>query len=199
MPTSATGTSATERRTARGPLSAAPAHGGFTLIELLVVVVIIGVVSAGMILSVNLTGRDSELEKESQRLTDLFSYAREQAELQTRDYGVMFRDDGYEFLTFDTHEGLWRTVDEDDALGNRALPAGLDFKLTVETRPVVLKNPKQAKEAKDKTPQVTIFSNGDLTAFAATIERDAGVRSIIVTEDDQGDVVAKPMVEVGKK
>lgn len=192
MPTSATGTSATERRTAAGPLSAAPASAGFTLIELLVVVVIIGVVAAGMILSVSLTGRDAELEKESQRLSDLFGYAREQAELQTRDYGVMFRDDGYEFLAFDTHQGLWRSVDEDDALGNRHLPAGLDFKLTVETRPVVLNKP---KDSKDKTPQVTIFANGDLTAFAATIERDAGLRSVTVTEDEHGDVVTKPMVE----
>ena len=35
---------------------------GFTLIEIMVVVVIIGVLSAGMILSVSLTGRDRELE-----------------------------------------------------------------------------------------------------------------------------------------
>jgi general secretion pathway protein H len=189
MPTSATGISATSRSDpARWDLRAA----GFTLIELLVVVVIIGVVAAGMILAVSLTGRDRELEKESERLAALFGYAREQAELQTRDYGVLFQDDGYEFLSFDVHTGLWRSVTEDDALDSRKLPDGLDFKLIVETRPVVLKRP---KDATDKTPQVMIFSNGDLTSFSATLERDAGRRSITLTENDQGEVIAKPMVE----
>ena len=174
----------------------ARAAGGFTLIEMLVVVVIIAVVSAGMILSVTLTGRDRDLEKESDRLQALFSYTREQAELQTREYGVMFQDDSYEFLTYDVHRGAWRDVTEDDALIARKLPDGLDFKLKVEARPVVLTRP---KDAKDKTPQVMIFSNGDLTTFEATLERDSGVRSVTLTQNDKGDVVAGNMVEQPKR
>jgi general secretion pathway protein H len=189
MPTSATGTLATSPGgTARRRGTAA----GFTLIELLVVVVIIGVLAAGMVLAVSVTGRDRELEKESDRLQALFNYVHEQAELQTREYGVLFEDDGYEFLTYDAQMGIWRSVSEDDALDARKLPDGLGFKLTVETRPVVLTRP---KDAKDKSPQVMIFSNGDLTAFSATLERDGGRRSVTVTEDDKGEVIEKPMVE----
>jgi len=165
---------------------------GFTLIELLVVVVIIGVISAGFILSVTLTGRDRDLERESDRLVALFNYAREQAELQTREYGIIFQDDSYEFVSYDVRRQVWRSVFEDDALILRRLPLGLDLKLTVETRPVVLKKP---TDAKDKTPQVMIFSNGDLTSFEATLERDGGVRSITVKEDESGTVVALPLVE----
>ena len=191
MPISGTGTSAT--RGAPGG-SAAP-HGrarGFTLIEILVVVAIIALVSAGMLLSVTLTGRDRDLEKESDRLLALFTYAREQAELQTREYGILFQDDGYEFLAYDTRRAAWRSVFEDDALAARKLPDGLDVKLMVDARPVVLTRP---KDAQDKTPQVMIFSNGDLSAFAATLERDGGVRSVTLTPDDQGVVVEQPMVE----
>jgi len=165
---------------------------GFTLLELLVVVVIIGIVTAGVVLSVNLTGQDRDLDKESQRLLTLVNYAREQAELQTREYGVLFRDDGYEFLTYDVRRQLWRDVFEDDALRDRNLPEGLGIRLTVEQRPVVLTKP---KDAKDKAPQVIIFSNGDLTTFEAAVERDGGVRSVTVTEDEKGQVIAKPLVE----
>jgi general secretion pathway protein H len=168
---------------------------GFTLIELLVVVVIIGIITAGILLSVNLTGRDQELEKESTRLATLFNYAQEQAELQTREFGIRFRDDGYEFLTFDVRRQLWRDVYEDDALRDRNLPEGLDIKLSVEARPVVLSQPKDDKEEQDKQPQVMIFSNGDLTSFEITVEREGGTRSITITQNDKGQVVAKDMVE----
>jgi hypothetical protein len=42
---------------------------------------------------------------------------------------------------------------------------------------------------------VMIFSNGDLTAFAATFERDGGVRSVTLTQDDKGEVTEQPMME----
>ena len=167
-------------------------HRGFTLIEILVVVVIIGVIAAGVVLSVSLTGRDNELEKEGNRLLTLVNYAREQGELQTRDYGLLVQPDGYEFVAYDVRRGGWRSVFEDDALRERKLPDGLDLKLVVEGRPVVLRRP---SDAKDKTPQVVIFANGDLTSFEITVEREGGVRSITVVQDDKGQVVAKPMVE----
>ena len=61
---------------------------GFTLIEMLVVVFIIGIVAAGVMLSVNLTGTDHELETESERLATLMNYARDAAEIQTREFGL---------------------------------------------------------------------------------------------------------------
>ena len=156
------------------------------------VVLIIGLVSAGILLSVGLTGRDPDLQREGDRLFSLVNYAREQAELQTREYGVLFQEDGYEFLVYDVPRGEWRSVFEDDALVARKLPAGLGVRLVVETRPVVLRPP---VDARAKTPQVMIHSDGELTAFAASLERDAGLRSVTVTQDDKGQIVEQPLVE----
>ena len=179
----------------RSPPSRLTARG-FTLIEIMVVVLIIGVMSAGLLLSVSLSGRDRELEKVSDRLLALINYAREQAELQTREYGVIFQDDNYEFVAYDVHRQVWRTLFEDDALVLRRLPYGLNVKLKIETRPVVLKKP---ADAKDKTPQVMIFSSGDLTQFEVTLERDGGVRSVTIVQDDKGNVIEKPMVDTTVK
>jgi type II secretion system protein H len=107
-------------------------------VEILVVVLIIGVVTAGMLLSMSFAGKDTELETESKRLLSLMDYAREQAELQTRDYGVFFGQHGYEFVVYDVRTGAWRLASEDDALRERTLPSGLEFKLVVDARPIVL-------------------------------------------------------------
>jgi general secretion pathway protein H len=111
---------------------------GFTLLEILVVVLIIGVVTAGMLLSMSFAGKDTDLQNESKRLLSLMDYTREQAELQTRDYGIFFGEHGYEFVVYDVRTGAWRQVFEDDALRERELPSGLDFKLVVDARPIVL-------------------------------------------------------------
>ncbi|MDE2050058.1 MAG: type II secretion system minor pseudopilin GspH [Gammaproteobacteria bacterium] len=217
------------------------AHG-FTLLEILVVVLIIGVVTAGMLLSMSFAGKDTELETESKRLLSLMDYAREQAELQTRDYGVFFGQHGYEFVVYDVRTGAWRRVFEDDALRERTLPTGLEFKLVVDARRIVLgedmtvpstsqtdsksssqphgegaqrsagpdsdsaagsdSQPDSASDSQSDTgksfaPQVMIFSSGDLSSFTITVERASAGRSITLDENQDGDIVAKPMAEGG--
>jgi len=241
MPISATGTSRSDpgvRPHAARPRSRRRAArlAGFTLLEILVVILIIGVVTAGMLLSMNFAGKDTELDTEGKRLLALMNYARDQAELQTRDYGIVFGQHGYAFVVYGVRTGVWRRVTEDDALRERKLPRGLGFQLTVDARPIVLgdkinvpsapaadagsksqpdRTPRPSPEtgsegtsdsasdsgsdmsSKQFAPQVMIFSSGDLSSFKITLERPASGRSITLDENQDGDIVEKPMVESG--
>lgn len=158
---------------------------GFTLVEILVVVVIVGILCAGALLAVGVTGDDRELETETERLAGLLNYAREQAELQTRELGLECKDHSYEFLAFDPRRGMWVNVEEDDTLRKRELPEGLRMRLVIEAREVVLSKPKEKDEAK-RQPHLMLFSNGDLTSFELSLEREGTDKKLTLSADDQG-------------
>jgi len=171
---------------------AAGADAGFTLVEILVVVVIIAVITAGALLSVSVTGRDRDLERESQRLLALLQYTQEQAQLRTREFGLLCDTNRFQFVEYDPRKDLWVAVAQDDALRGRELPDGLNLSLTVEARPVVLVRP---PDSKDLTPQIMIYSNGDLTPCQLTVERKDPQRSVTLASNDEGKIEAQPLKE----
>jgi general secretion pathway protein H len=149
------------------------------------VLVIIGLLVTGAVIAESFIGRDSELETESERLVTLVGYARDQAELQTREYGLWIEEGGYEFLGFDPRRGIWRSVEEDEALRARELPEGLGVSLLVEGRPVVLRRPPKLEE---RIPHLMLFSNGDTTPFVLTLSRSGSDEKAVVESDDTGAV-----------
>jgi general secretion pathway protein H len=149
------------------------------------VLVIIGLVAVGAMIGASYVGKDSELETESERFVTLVGYAREQAELQTREYGLWIEEGGYEFLGFDPRRGIWRSVDADEAFRARELPEGIAVSLLVEGRPVVLRRPPKLEE---RIPHVMLFSNGDTTPFVLTLARTGSEERAVVESDEAGAV-----------
>jgi general secretion pathway protein H len=177
MPTLATGISPIRSRPVRH------ASAGFTLVEIMVVVFIIGIITAGIVITFAGDNRDTQLDEEAERLDALIAYVREQAELQTRDYGLRMDRLNYGFVVFDPIANQWRNVDEDKALRERPIPEGLIPGLVVEGRTVVLDT--RRPTVTDIKPQVLIFGNGDISSFEVSFEREGtGLRARIYSDED---------------
>jgi general secretion pathway protein H len=230
MPTSATGTSTTSFNGVPPMCRLMPqqasgvqtrrAQTGFTLLELMVVVFIIALVAAGAIISLGATGKDSQLERERDRLTALMSYIRERGAMLTLEYGIVCGQHGYRFVYFDNRSNQWQPESADDTLRARKLPAGLQFALTIEGHPIVLddKNLTVSKSATtasgglvsqlgtdmpnsfsaqraNNAPQILLLSNGDVNSFVLTLSRPTAERSTTLKSTVDNDIQAGDIVE----
>lgn len=164
---------------------------GFTLIELLVVVVIIGIVLATVSLSLGVLGRDTEVEDQTRRLYGVLTQVREEAELQGRDLGLLVERDGYLFMRYDYGTRHWQTFSNDELLLYHPLPKGLQFRLWLDSREVILKNHSENQALSGSAsstssnlsgpigntdsgmrPQIALLSSGEMLPFELQLARD---------------------------
>jgi len=163
---------------------------GFTLIEILVVVVIAGIVSSIVLLSMGTLRDDRDLEREAYRLASLIELAADEALLQGRDFGLELLHSGYRFVEYDPFTDRWGEIVGDDMMRQRQLPDEYEFDLFVEDRRILLSE--QAAETDDDdedlsriefyAPHALILSSGNITPFELTIIRlsDEATRQVRV-------------------
>lgn len=176
---------------------------GFTLIEVLVVVVIIGVLSSVVLISIGVLGDDRDLDREARRLASLVEMVAEEAELQGRDFGLEFIRQGYRFVEYDPFFDTWTEIVGDDTLRPRRLPEDFEFALVVEDKRIELAdvaadtgagNKDEEEERRDSpllnkyAPHTMILSSGDLSPFS--------VRIIRLTDDAEALLQVLPTGEI---
>jgi general secretion pathway protein H len=126
----------------------------------------------GAVLSVHVAGSDSDLEKERTRMVAILDYMRDQATLQSREYGIRCFEGGYEFLVYDAREDVWLRLEDDSLTQARKLPVGIEMSLLVEGQKIVLPPAKIKDE--DRKPQILLFSSGEMNLFELSLHREGG-------------------------
>lgn len=147
---------------------------GFSLLELLVVVAIIGVFAGTLVLSTNITGQDRQLEREALRLQGLLQLLREEALIQSRDYGLEFCENGYRFFTYDHQQLVWVLPPNEQMFTEHLLEPPLRVSMVLDARELVLEEEfEQAFEPElIGEPQLLVLSTGEVSPFEVSFYRD---------------------------
>jgi len=136
-------------------------HRGFTLLELLVVLVIIGLFSSLVMMSV--TPNDNQVtHREAKRLIHTIQLAQDEAIMQGVQLGVTVQADRYFFSRL--QDNVWLPLVGDPDLTEYVLAPPLMMTIEIEGDNVVLKN-----VANSLIPAVMILSSGEITSFKLSL------------------------------
>lgn len=165
---------------------------GFTLIEVLVVMVLMALLTAAAMTTLNYAFRNDGAETEARRIAALSRLAAEEALLTGREYGLRIDDDRLRFFLFEDEVGQWQPLDEDNTFRPRPLPEDLDFDLVLEGQAVMLGQGAEDDKESDnddnapEPPQLMFFSSGQITPFTLTVSEADGETWII-----EGDLLGR--------
>ena len=150
---------------------------GFTLIELLLVIAILGVITSISIFAINSAGRNDDLTIDARRLTSLIELSREEAIMQSRDYGIELLEDGYQFLEYIPTLESWKITTNDNLFRERKFSPNIQYDLFIENNAIEINQKQSAPNNIDelnleRVPHILILSSGDLNPFSLRLFRD---------------------------
>lgn len=168
---------------------------GFTLLEVLMVVLVVGILSAVVLISLNPGGPERKLGDETERLASLISLASNEAVMQNREYGVRLEQGGYDFLCLEDKSQKWRECVGDSMLKHHVLPKGLEVRALTGSRmslprgeaeePDTLKEDPEKEEAAILTPDVILLSSGEASPVELEIRviEEPSLRMTVIVDD----------------
>ena len=168
---------------------------GFTLLEVLMVVLVVGILSAVVLISLNPGGPERKLGDETERLASLISLASNEAVMQNREYGVRLEPGAYGFLCLDDKSQKWRECVGDSMLKHHVLPEGLEVRALTAGRmslpegeaeaPDSQKEDAEKADAARLTPDVILLSSGEASPVELEIRviEEPSLRMTVIVDD----------------
>lgn len=156
---------------------------GFTLIEVLIVVLIMGLATSFVVMSVGGSTYKDNVKRAAHKMAALSNIALDQAVLSGRDYGVVFARDKYHFV--ELKDQRWEPAQDEllkeqqlediylqaEVDGFMWLPDQVDYSSSAlfSEREV---DEEQDEKEKPHIPQLLILSSGEMTPFKLTFAVD---------------------------
>ena len=156
---------------------------GFTLIEVMLVVLLIGLASTIVMMTVDDSGQKKSVKRAGQKLAALSGIALDKAVLSGRDFGMVFSRNKYHFV--ELIEQRWQPA-QDELLqeqqlknislsaqvdGFTWLPDQIDYSSSALFTEREVDSELDEKE-KPHIPQLLILSSGEMTPFELTLALD---------------------------
>lgn len=145
---------------------------GFTLIEILVILLIVTVMVGIAVPRLPAFVDTADFDLEARRLELLLNMARNEAVLDSVEYGFDLTDDGYEFLRYDDATESWRQ--QPSPYQPRKLPEELSLNLRISSSDFQLQG--------EGLPQVLILSSGETTPVRMILESRGDYRKELQTD-----------------
>lgn len=181
-------------------------NGGFTLLEVLMVVLVVGILSAVVLLGLNPGGPERRLNDEAERLAALLSLASSEAVMQNREYGLSLSAAGYRFLCLEDQAQRWSACTGDKLFREHDLPEGLEIRvlngsrLSVPPAQVVVSSlASQDQATTELQPDVLLLSSGEASPAELEIRvTDDPAAQITIRVDEIGRVRWGEQLEQGE-
>ena len=135
----------------------------------MIVIVITAILFSFATLTIRSSSPEDLIKEEARRLNRLIQLVLEEAVLKNTEYGLEFKSNSYQFLSY--NEGDWQSIADDKLLRKRELPEDMEIELAVEQTDIIIgdtpittdeDNANKDEEEKAK-PQVFLLSSEEIT------------------------------------
>jgi general secretion pathway protein H len=156
---------------------------GFSLIEILVVIVLVGILTATVVLSAGGDERE-RVKGAAEQLAYRMELARQYALQRNREWGVYVEENDVRFAEFDPDRRAW-VEQTHRPFGNFERPDNVLVRAETEGQDQI---PARDRE---RLPQVLLFSSGEVTPFEIFLEPEPEGQAWIVRSDGLSTVRAE--------
>jgi len=169
---------------------------GFTLLEIMLVLVLMGMISVGVVMTLPSSGSTTKgSEWYAQRFSRLLQLAEDQALILNAELGIEFNEHSFTFVIYDYKSKKWLPLVNDRINGNVVIPEtitaqyNLDDNVWGELETLqnsnnnsTLFDQESSFQANDFYPHVFIMSSGEVTPFNYQFTNNDDQQSTVIVK-----------------